>query len=109
MAAGGPILDPEMEAMILNPICSQSLSNRPLVLSASQTLEIVVTRNQRSGVLLTIDGQDTFTLESDDRIVLQKAPFHAVLISSGREAYYRALRTKLNWAEKNSTAGDANA
>jgi len=107
MAAGGPILDPEMEAMILNPICPLSLSNRPLVLPGRQTLEITVARQQRSGVLLTVDGQDTFTLESDDRIIISQAPFHAVLISSGREAYYKALCTKLNWAEKSN--GDANA
>ena len=107
MAAGGPIVDPEMEAMILNPICPLSLSSRPLVLPARQTLEIAVAQQQRSGVLLTIDGQDTFTLESDDRIIISQAPFYAVLISSGRETYYRALRTKLNWAEINT--GDSNA
>jgi NAD+ kinase len=107
MAAGGPILDPEMEAMILNPICPLTLSNRPLVLPARQTLEIIVTRQQRSGVLLTVDGQDTFDLESDDRIIISQAPYHAVLISSGREAYYKALCTKLNWAEKSN--GDGNA
>jgi NAD+ kinase len=101
MAAGGPIVDPEMDAMILSPICSQSLSSRPLVLPARQTLEITVAHEQRSGVLLTVDGQDTFALETDDRIVINRAPFQAVLISSGREAYYKALCTKLNWAEKN--------
>ena len=107
MAAGGPILDPEMEAMILNPICPLSLSNRPLVLPARQTLEITVSHQQRSGVLLTVDGQDTFELESDDRIIISQAPFHAVLISSGREAYYKALCTKLNWAEKSNGGGNA--
>ena len=107
MAAGGPILDPEMEAMILNPICPLTLSNRPIVLPATQNLEIIVAQQQRSGVLLTIDGQDTFSLNSDDRIVISQAPYQAVLISSGRKAYYEALCTKLNWAEKNN--GETNA
>ncbi len=105
MAAGGPILDAEMEAMILNPICPFTLSNRPLVLSSQQTLEITVVKEQRSGVLLTVDGQDIFNLEPGDKIVIQEAPYKAVLISSGHDAYYTALRTKLNWPAPASPSG----
>ncbi|MCL2800933.1 MAG: NAD(+)/NADH kinase [Treponema sp.] len=95
MAAGGPILDPEMEAMILNPICPFALSNRPLVVPSRQTLVITVAEKQRSGVLLTIDGQDTFALEHSDKIYIKQAPFCAQLIYNGRSAYYSALRSKL--------------
>ena len=98
MAAGGPILDPEMEAVILNPICPFTLSNRPLVLPSRLALVITVADEQRSGVLLTVDGQDTFHLECEDRIMIQQAPWHAQLISSERQAYYSALRTKLSWS-----------
>jgi len=98
MAAGGPILDPEMEALILNPICPFALSNRPLVLPANQTLMISVMQEQRSGVLLTIDGQDTFPLECLDKIYIKKAPYNAQLIFNGRYAYYSALRNKLFWS-----------
>jgi NAD+ kinase len=97
MAAGGPILDPEMEALILNPICPFTLSNRPLVLPPRQTLLVTVGGAQRSGVLLTVDGQDTFDLEPEDRVIIRQAPRQALLISAGREAYYSALRTKLFW------------
>ena len=97
MAAGGPILDSEMDAMILTPICPFTLSNRPLVLHVRQTLEIIVTREQRSGVLLTVDGQDIYNLEPDDRVVIRQAPYKAILVSTGHDAYYSALRTKLNW------------
>jgi len=98
MAAGGPILDPEMEAVILNPICPFTLSNRPLVLPSQLALLITVADQQRSGVLLTVDGQDTFTLECKDQIMIQQAPWHAQLISAERRAYYSALRTKLSWS-----------
>jgi NAD+ kinase len=101
MAAGGPILDPEMEALILNPICPFTLSSRPLVLPSWQSLALTVEEQQRSGVLLTVDGQDTFELECSDRIIVHHAPYKALLISSGRDTYYEALRSKLNWAEKN--------
>jgi NAD+ kinase len=97
MAAGGPILDPEMEALILNPICPFTLSNRPMVLPPRQALLVTVGGEQRSGVLLTVDGQDTFDLEPGDRIIIRQAPWQALLISAGREAYYSALRTKLFW------------
>ena len=97
MAAGGPILDPEMEALILNPICPFTLSNRPLVLPPRQALQVTVGGEQRSGVLLTVDGQDTFGLEPEDRIIIRQSPLQALLISAGREAYYSALRTKLFW------------
>jgi len=98
MAAGGPIVDPEMEALILNPICPFSLSNRPFVLPSLQTLVITVANEQRSGVLLTVDGQDIFTLECADKVFVKQSPHSALLIFNGRDAYYSALRNKLFWA-----------
>jgi NAD+ kinase len=98
MAAGGPILDPEMEALILNPICPFALVNRPLVLPSRQTIVITVADKQRSGVLLTIDGQDTFDLECKDKIYIKQAPYSAQLIYNGRYAYYSALKNKLFWS-----------
>jgi NAD+ kinase len=95
MAAGGPILDPEMEAMILNPICPFSLSNRPFVLPSRQTLVIDVAKEQRTGVLLTVDGQDIFNLECEDKVVVKQAQHPALLIYTGRHTYYSALQTKL--------------
>ena len=97
MAAGGPILAPEMEAKILTPICPFTLSNRPIVLPSKQALLINVEKEQRSGVLLTVDGQDTFELQPDDRLTIRNSPHYARLISSGSSAYYSALNGKLGW------------
>ncbi|MCL2277296.1 MAG: NAD(+)/NADH kinase [Treponema sp.] len=98
MAAGGPILDPEMEAVIINPICPFALSIRPFVLPSYQTLSITVEKPIRSNVLLTVDGQDTFDLECDDRVIIQQAPNPALLILAGKHNYYSALRNKLFWS-----------
>ncbi|MDR2966208.1 MAG: NAD(+)/NADH kinase [Treponema sp.] len=106
MAAGGPILDPEMEAMILTPICPFSLSNRPFVLPSKNILVITVAQEQRSGVLLTVDGQDTYNLKNGDKIFIQQAANDAELIYSDRLNYYSALRTKIFHPYK---AGEANA
>ncbi|MDR2597400.1 MAG: NAD(+)/NADH kinase [Treponema sp.] len=95
MAAGGPILEPEMEAMILNPICPFTLSNRPFVLPSRQTLSVTVSNSKKMGVLLTIDGQDTFVLELSDKIFISQAKEQALLIYSDRHTYYSALQNKL--------------
>jgi NAD+ kinase len=98
VAAGGPILDPEIEAVIINPICPFTLSNRPMVIPAHETITVEVEEEQRSGVLLTADGQVTEPLEPKDRIFIQKAPYQALLVASDREFFYRVLRSKLNWS-----------
>jgi NAD+ kinase len=97
MAAGGPILDPEMDAVLLTPICPFTMSGRPLVLPSSQSLRITVAEEQRSGVLLTVDGQNTFTLEQGDTILIREAPWQARLISVDLQTYFAALRAKLSW------------
>jgi NAD+ kinase len=98
VAAGGPILDPEIDAFIINPICPFTLSNRPVVVPARETIIAEVEAEQRSGVLLTVDGQQSFPLEPGDRVFIRKAPYEAKIIASGRQGFYRALRTKLNWS-----------
>ena len=97
-SAGGPIVDPEMEAMIINPICPFTLSNRPMVLPADETVMVEVGKEQQSRVLLTVDGQVTEKLKCNDRVFLKKAPYCCMLIASGRQGFYYSLRTKLNWS-----------
>ncbi|MDR1466050.1 MAG: NAD(+)/NADH kinase [Treponema sp.] len=99
VSAGGPILDPEMEAIVVNPICPFTLSNRPIVLPSDDEIVIEVEREQRSGVLLTMDGQTTETLQAGDRIIVRRAEEDALLVcqDSAKSAFYSALRTKLAW------------
>lgn len=106
MAAGGPILDPEMEAVIINPICPFTLSSRPFVLPSRQAVTVTVAGDQRSRVLLTVDGQDTFRLECKDLVVIRQAPYPALLIFADRRAYHSALKNKLFWT---GDSGAANA
>ena len=103
MASGGPILDPEMEAVIINPICPFALSNRPFVLTSRQIITVTVSeekrkQDRRSGVILTIDGQDTFNLQCDDKIIVKQSQNYAKLIYPDKFAYYTALRKKLFWS-----------
>jgi NAD+ kinase len=98
MAAGGPILDPELAAIIINPICPFTLSNRPMVAPAWETIIVDLEKEQQSGLILTLDGQVTEALEPLDRIFIRRAPRDTLLIASDREDFYNALRAKLNWS-----------
>jgi NAD+ kinase len=98
LAAGGPVLHPEMEAMIVNPVCPFTLSNRPLVVPAYEAVEITMEEGRRTGAMLTIDGQVTFTLRPGDRIRVSGAPKKArIHVTKGFE-FYELLRTKLAWS-----------
>ncbi|MDR1618434.1 MAG: NAD(+)/NADH kinase [Treponema sp.] len=105
VAAGGPILDPEIEAVILNPICPFTLSNRPIVLPPDEAVSITVEREQRSGVLLTLDGQITEALEPGDCIRIGRTAWYAELVASDRNVFYEALRSKLNWPGTTGNGG----
>jgi NAD+ kinase len=98
LAAGGPVLHPEMEAMIVNPVNPFTLSNRPLVVPADEAIEITMEESRRTGAMLTIDGQETFRLRSGDRIRISGAPRKARIHVSAGFAFYELLRSKLAWS-----------
>jgi NAD+ kinase len=97
-AAGGPILDPELAAVIINPISPFTLSNRPVVVPADETIVVDLDEEQQSGLVLTLDGQVTEGLRLSDRIFIRRAPADTLLIASDRDDFYNALRAKLNWS-----------
>ncbi|MDC7228540.1 MAG: NAD(+)/NADH kinase [Spirochaetales bacterium] len=97
-AAGGPLLEPEMDAVLLNPICPFSLSNRPLVIPADKKIKIFVEQEQRAEVMLTVDGQTVFPLVPEDVVEFERAPEKALIISSDKRNFYEILRTKLKWS-----------
>lgn len=98
MAAGGPILHPEMEAFILTPICPFTLSNRPTVVPATEILRVEVEETQKVEAVLTIDGQESFPLQPRDCINIRRAPHKARIVHTDRRSFYDVLRRKLNWA-----------
>ncbi len=97
-ATGGPILDPEMEAIIINPISPFTLSNRPIVVPGNEKVLVTVDKNQRTDVLLTVDGQYAIKLQPEDRITVTMSDKKASIIRSDKRNFYEVLRTKLNWS-----------
>ncbi len=97
MAAGGPILHPELAAVIVNPINPFTLSNRPLVVPAQEEITVIVKKKQRTKVLLTIDGQDVIPLLPGDQVVVRRNLCTANIISFRRRNFYEVVRMKLGW------------
>ncbi len=98
ISAGGPILDPEMEALIINPICPFTLSNRPIVVSGNEVVRITIDSGQRTDVILSVDGQDAYPLLEGDKIIIERSQTKALLIRSDKRNFYDILRSKLNWS-----------
>ncbi|MGB9668243.1 MAG: NAD(+)/NADH kinase [Thermosulfidibacteraceae bacterium] len=96
LAAGGPILYPIMDAIILNPICPFTLSQRAIVLKDTVTVDVVlVTENE--DVFVTLDGQEGFALRVKDRVSIKKAPSTIKLVKNPYKTFFEVLRTKLKW------------
>jgi len=96
LSAGGPILTPSLEAFIVTPICPHSLTNRPLVVSGEEHLEMEVA-DAAPGAGLTIDGQVYLDLEAGDRVHVSKADVRFRLLDVGVRTFFETLRNKLSW------------
>jgi len=97
-AAGGPIIDTELDAFVLTPINSFSLSSRPIVLNSNGEIEIMVEQSRTKEVSITIDGQEPVNLVTGDIIKINQFQKKINLVCSSKENFYNALRSKLNWA-----------
>jgi NAD+ kinase len=96
LAAGGPIVQPEMAALIISPICPHTLSNRPLVLPPETDLTLMA-REWAERPAVTVDGQVHEELREGDEVRVQKAEKPLRLIRTGRSSFFRTLRGKLDW------------
>jgi NAD+ kinase len=99
LAAGGPIVAPSVAAFVVTPICAHTLTNRPLVLPDSATIEVVV-KTQREAAYLTVDGQMGITAHSEDIIRMKKACSTVEIIQPPARDYFEILREKLKWGER---------
>ena len=97
LSAGGPIIQPGVPALALVPICPHTLSNRPIAVAESATLEITVKRG--ADARLHFDGQPQFDLQAGDRVEVRRAEHAATLIHPPGYSYYAMLREKLRWSE----------
>ena len=98
LSAGGPIVFPTMPAVVLTPICSHTLTNRPIVLPADQRIEVTLQSDQ--DVMLTLDGQVGFALKEADVVAVHQATARISLLRFPQKHFFSVLRTKLKWGER---------
>ena len=99
LSAGGPIVHPSLHCIIITPICSHTLTNRPIVIPDDVTARAMLKTKQEE-VILTLDGQQGFPLEYEDVVEVKKARARIALIKSPHRHYFGLLRQKLKWGER---------
>ncbi len=99
LAAGGPIVMPEVDAIVLTPICPHTLTNRPLVLPGNAVVQI---RHESldQEVILTLDGQAGHKLQAGETVSIRRSPYEVRLLQPVPRSYFDVLRTKLQWGSR---------
>jgi NAD+ kinase len=96
LSAGGPVIYPSMNAVVITPICPFTLSNRPIVVPDDATIELAL-KTPDEEVALTLDGQVGFPLEVGDRVLIRKSRTTFNLVQPTNRNYFEVLRDKLRW------------
>lgn len=99
LSAGGPILHPALDVLLIVPVCPHTMSNRPIVIAGKTTIEVVISEGRRDHAQLTCDGQTSLSLQHDDRIRIIRKDKPVRLVHPAGHDHYELLRAKLRWAE----------
>jgi NAD+ kinase len=99
LAAGGPIIDPDLDAFVITPICPHMLTNRPLVVPGTARIDLDFTAADEP-VYITLDGQIGFQLKPQDRVSITKSQSRVALVRPPSKTYFEVLRNKLKWGER---------
>jgi NAD+ kinase len=96
LSANGPIVFPGQDAIVINPICPHTLTNRPIILPADSCIKVILLTKER-GASVVLDGQVSCTLLSGDTLMVKKSQYTTILVSSPHRNYLEILRMKLGW------------
>ncbi len=100
LSGGGPILHPQLDAIVLVPMFPHSLNNRPIVVEGNSQIDIIITPNNTTSTRLSCDGRDYLATPIDSRVSIRKNTQALNLIHPLDYNYYETLRTKLHWGKK---------
>lgn len=96
LSAGGPIVAPDLQCMIVCPICPHTLTNRPVVIAPNATLSVVIISEK--DVYLTLDGQRAYPLKKDDKIIVRKSESKVLLVKY--KNFFEILQNKMHWGDR---------
>lgn len=100
LAAGGPIVQPNVDAVVLTPIAPHTLTNRPIVIPGASAVRVQPLIESRDEVFVTFDGQAGFQLQERDEVRVRRADRPLRLIRPSTRSYFEVLRQKLKWGEQ---------
>jgi NAD+ kinase len=100
LAAGGPIVQPIVDAIVLTPIAPHMLTNRPIVIPASSVVRVQPLMAERDELYVTFDGQAGYQLEAGDEVRIERAERRVRLLRPSSRSYFEVLRQKLKWNER---------
>ena len=98
LSAGGPIINPAVQSLILTPICPHTLAHRPLIVPGNVEIEVTLT-SKDDGAMATLDGQVGIAMTQGDTAVIQASDHRTRLIRFPESHYYDVLREKLKWGD----------
>jgi NAD+ kinase len=97
LAAGGPVIHPEVPSIIISPICPFTLTNRPLIVPDSIEIKLKLEKGA-SDLMLTFDGQEGLDITDKDTIIVRKGPHPLSMIALPGRRYFNVLKAKLRWS-----------
>jgi len=100
LAAGGPIVHPLVDAIAITPIAPHTLTNRPIVIPGSETIEVRPNIDEGAEIFVTYDGQTGYPLQKGDVVIVRKSERCLRLVRAPARSYFEVLREKLKWGER---------
>jgi NAD+ kinase len=98
LSAGGPIVFPGKDLIIINPICPHTLTNRPIIFSENSNMKITLWSKDK-GAILNLDGQQSYKIVSGDVVIVKRSRHTTMLVLSPYRSYGEILRSKLGWGD----------
>jgi NAD+ kinase len=99
LSAGGPLIEPTVEALLVVPICPHTLTARPLLIPCDETVSLTV-ETDGGDVLFVADSHHVFPLCSGDRVDVRRAEYATRIVTLGRASFYKKVRQRLLWGER---------
>jgi NAD+ kinase len=106
LSCGGPIIEPQLDAVALVPVCPHTLTDRPIVIPANQTIDIILLERDKTRAEITVDGSHLGTLRPGESLQIVTADKRITLLHPPGHDFYGILRSKLFWGRDSRKRGD---
>ncbi|MGI9248724.1 MAG: NAD(+) kinase [Woeseiaceae bacterium] len=106
LSCGGPIISPELDAVVVVPVCPHTLTDRPIVIPADQTIEVVLLERDETKAAITVDGHRMGEIRPTDRLIISAADQRITLVHPPSYDFYGILRSKLFWGRDSRKRND---